>query len=196
MLKGVLLGIAGTIVVVVCAVYLAISLGLIPASADRRPGNLERWAARTSLNATIARESAGLTNPLQPSDETLLAGVKIYGQSCAVCHGDSTGRPTHIGFGLYQRAPSLGRHGVEDDPVSRTYWMVTHGVRFTGMPSFARTLSDTQRWQVATFLKNMDKLPPKPQALWKKVSAPAVPAELLPRFPPGPGFPGPPGPGN
>lgn len=186
-MRGVLLGVVGAVVVAVCAAYGAVSLGLVPANADGRPGNLERWAARTSLNATIARESAGLRNPLQPSDATLLAGVKIYAQNCAVCHGDSSGRPTFTGFGLYQRAPSLGRHGVEDDPDSRTYWMVTHGVRFTGMPSFGKTLTDTQRWQVATFLKMTNKLPPKPQRAWKKIRVVAVPQELMPEIPLGPG---------
>ncbi len=180
MVKGVLLGIAGAIVGALLVAYVAVTAGLVPANADGRPGSMERWAARTSLGVAVARGSSSLTNPLQADDDTLIAGIKSYGQHCAICHGDSTGRPTYVGFGLYQHAPTLGHHGVEDDPDAETYWKITHGIRFTGMPSFSRTLSDEQRWQLATFLKHMDKLPARAQAAWKAVKAPAVPSSLLP----------------
>ena len=175
--KGFLLGIVVTVVVAVIVIYAAVELGVIPANADTRPGPLERWMARTSLRATLARESGTLTNPLPVNTETLLAGIKIYGENCAFCHGDSTGRPTLAGFGLYQHAPTLGRHGVEDDPDGETYWKVTHGIRFTAMPSFGKTLSDTERWQVTTFLKHMNALPPVAERAWKQISVRSVPRE-------------------
>lgn len=171
---GIAIGVAGTIVVAILAFYIGIRAGAVPANADRRPGALERWAARTSLHVALARESGSLTNPLTPNDATLLAGIKIYGTDCAVCHGDSSGRRTVIGSGVYQKAPTLGRHGVEDDPDGETYWKVTHGVRFTAMPSFAATLSDTERWEVTTFLKHMDALPPAPQRAWRAVHVAAA----------------------
>jgi mono/diheme cytochrome c family protein len=46
---------------------------------------------------------------------------------------------------------------------------VRHGIRLTGMPSFHETLSDRQIWEVALFLKHMDKLPPKVERDWKLV---------------------------
>lgn len=180
-------GIGAAIVVAALVLYLCVSLGLVPANADRRPSGLERWLARTSLDATLARESRGLVNPLPVNDDVLLAGIKIYGANCAMCHGDSSGRPTFVGFGLYQKAPTLGRHGVEDDPDGETYWKVTHGIRFTGMPSFGKTLSDEQRWQVATFLKHMDALPPVPERAWHALHVTAVPPGLIPRRRGGPG---------
>jgi len=183
-LRGFILGIALTILLAVVIAYSGVKLGLVPANADVPPGPLERWIARASLQATLARESGKLLNPLSANAQTLLAGIKIYGANCAMCHGDSAGRPTYVGFGLYQHAPALGWHGVEDDPDGETYWKVTHGIRFTGMPSFGRTLTDTQRWQVTTFLKHMNALPPIAQRAWKQVSVRSVPASLLPKRPP------------
>jgi thiosulfate dehydrogenase len=179
-LRGVAAGVVALALIEGLALYLSIVLGLVPANADGRPSRFERWAARTSLLATLRREASGLTNPLPVTGAVLLAGVKIYAADCATCHGDATGRPTLVGFGLYQFAPTLGRYGVEDNPEAVIYWKITHGIRFTGMPSFARTLSDEQRWQVTTFLKHMNALPPAPNSAWHAVHVTAVPASLLP----------------
>ena len=56
---------------------------------------------------------------------------------------------------------------MEDDPDGSIYWKITHGIRFTGMPAFGNTLSDQERWQIALFLKHMDKLPAGAKASWK-----------------------------
>ena len=94
--------------------------------------------------------------------------MKLYADNCMVCHGASDGEASNIAAGLYQRAPQFGKHG-EDDPEGETYWKIDHGIRLTGMPSFGKSLTQTQIWQVATFLKHMDSLPPKSQTAWKKL---------------------------
>ena len=164
-------------------VYIGVITGtLIHANADASPGKLERWAAKRSLNATIARQ-APTTLPIIASDDaTFERGIKIYADNCIVCHGAADGRPSTIGFGLYQKAPLLGHHGVEDDPEGRIYWKVRHGIRFTGMPAFGNTLNETDLWQVTLFLKNMDRLPPGPAAKWRALKNPAalVPPDRLP----------------
>jgi thiosulfate dehydrogenase len=43
--------------------------------------------------------------------------------------------------------------------VGQIYWILTNGIRLTGMPEFNTVLSETQRWQVAMMLKHVDKLP-------------------------------------
>ncbi len=44
-----------------------------------------------------------------------------------------------------------------------------HGIRWTGMPAWEKTLSDQQIWTLALFLKHMDKLPPAAEENWEKV---------------------------
>jgi thiosulfate dehydrogenase len=173
MVKGILLGVALTVVVAAIAGYAALRFGLMPANADARPGALEEWAARASLRATIHREAPKTDNPLPLNDSNVLAGVKLYAQNCAICHGDSSGNPSNVAKGLYQHAPQFAHHGVEDDADGYTYWKIAHGIRFTGMPSFGGSLTETQIWQIALFLKHMDSLSPAAQRAWSKV--PAVP---------------------
>ena len=167
------LGALGVILIACVCAYAALMLGLVPANADAQPSALERWAARTSLHATIARE-ANAADPLPRSSANIDDGIKLYAANCLACHGASDGKPSNIALGLYQPAPQLGRRGVEDDPEGETHWKIAHGIRLTAMPSFDRTLTDAQIWQLTQFLAQMDKLDPPQEAQWKKLPSQAT----------------------
>lgn len=168
MLRGVLAGVVGLAAVGVVAAYVFVSGGYMPANADSPPPALEKWAARRSLHATLAREAPKETPP-EPSDAELAGAVKLYAVNCAVCHGGKDGEASRIARGLYQHAPQLAKDGVEDDPVGRTYWVVKHGIRMTGMPAFGPTLKDDELWRLAWFLRKMDSLGPKASKAWSAV---------------------------
>jgi mono/diheme cytochrome c family protein len=88
-----------------------------------------------------------------------------------VCHGSAKGdaAASPIAKGLYQKPPQFATEGVEDDPEGVSFWKIKHGIRLTGMPSFAGALSDNEIWTIALFLKHMDHLPPAVQSAWQKV---------------------------
>ena len=164
-------GIVFTLVAAGIGGYFLVESGLIPANADSKPGWLETWMARTSLHATLRRDAPKTANPVAPTDENLLEGARLFAQNCAVCHGSAKGAasPSPIAKGLYQKPPQLATDGVEDDPEGDSFWKIQHGIRLTGMPSFAASLSDTQIWTLALFLKHMDKLPPAARQAWMQV---------------------------
>jgi mono/diheme cytochrome c family protein len=126
---------------------------------------LEKTVAKLALRASEGNAKS-LNAPLTPDDDNLLAGVRIYKQNCAVCHGISGGTRSDIAKGMFPPPPQLFDKDdmVTDDPEGVTYWKVTHGIRLSGMPGFESTLSDTQRWQVTLLLSHADKLSPKVQA--------------------------------
>jgi mono/diheme cytochrome c family protein len=167
-------GVVFTLAFIAAAGYAAVVLGVASAGADAKPPALEKWAARTSLEAAMSREDAGYVNPLQPTDANLVAGVKLYGANCAVCHGAADGKPSTLSRGFYIKAPQLATDGVEDDPEKMTYWKLEHGIRFSAMPAFGATLSSDQLWQLTMFLARMDKLPAAAAAAWKKLPSSAT----------------------
>lgn len=179
MIRGVVAGLVLAIFAAVIGGYAVVRAGVVPANADARPSSLEAWAARTSLHATLDRVATANTS-MPASDRNLVAGIKLYGENCAVCHGDATANPTKIAKGFYQKPPQLAKDGVEDDPVGVTYWKIAHGIRWTGMPSFKDTLSDTQMWQLAMFLKMMDHLPPAPHKAWQQMKNTATASSTRP----------------
>lgn len=166
MVRGLLLGAAIAIVLSMAAAWIAISQGLIPIGADASPSGLERWMARTALIAGVMRRERHGKNP-ESGTAAIVAGIHIYQTDCQVCHGDDRGDATRIARGLYQRPPQFARDGAEDLPYAYSSYVIAHGVRLTGMPSFAKTLSTEQIAQVALFLQQMDHLTPDEAFAWR-----------------------------
>jgi len=171
MFKGFVLGIVFAVVVAAAAAYVTLVTGTVPAAANGRPLPLEHWAARTSLRATLARDAPKGPNPVALTDANLVAGIGLYGQHCAICHGTAQGdaSASPVAKGEYPAPPQLAADGVEDDPEGWTWWKIEHGIRWTGMPSWQDTLTPQQIWTLALFLKHMDKLPPAAQQAWQQV---------------------------
>jgi len=167
-------GIVFTLVVLAGGGYLAVKAGMLPANADSKPSAVENWAAHTALAAALERDTKDLKNPIQASDENLIAGAHLYAENCAICHGAADAKPSNLAQGLNVQAPQLAKDGVEDDPEAASFWMVKHGIRFTAMPSFAATLQDEEIWKIVMFLKQMDRLPPTVDAEWKKIPSVAA----------------------
>jgi mono/diheme cytochrome c family protein len=163
-------GVLATIVAALVCGYIALRSGLIPANADTKPGSLETWAAETSLDATLRREAPG-ANPVAMTDDNLVAGIKLYGQHCAICHGTAKGdaSASPLAKGLYPQPTQLATDGVADDSEGFSFWKIKHGIRWSGMPSWKNALTDEQIWTLALFLKHMDKLPPAAEQAWQKV---------------------------
>ena len=171
MLRGFILGIAATLAVALIGSYILVLSGRIPANADTKPGGLEVWMARTSLDATLQRVAPNVPNPVALNDKNLVAGIHLFAQNCAICHGTAKGieSASNIAKGLYQKPPQMATDGVEDDPEGVSFWKIKHGIRLTAMPAFRYTLSDQEIWTLALFLKHMDKLPPAAQQEWLQV---------------------------
>lgn len=177
------LGVIVTLLVLASIAYFGVVLGWLPANADATPSHLETWAAKRSLNVTLRREEPKTQDPVALNDASLIAGIKLYGTNCSACHGVANGRASTIAVGMYQKAPQLGKHGVTDDPPGETFWKIQHGIRFTGMPSYTRTLSTRQMWQISLFLKHMDTLPAVAQRAWLALKNPVAiaPASAQPK---------------
>jgi mono/diheme cytochrome c family protein len=172
MFKGFLLGIIVAVVAATACGYAVIATGMTPAAAlNGKPLPLEHWAARTSLRATLASESPKGPNPVPLTDANLVAGIELYGQHCAICHGTAAGESaaSPVARGEYPPPPQMATDGVEDDPEGWTYWKIENGIRWTGMPAWKGTLSSQQIWILTLFLKHMDKLPSAAQDAWQRV---------------------------
>jgi mono/diheme cytochrome c family protein len=91
MFRGFILGIIFTVLAAAAAGYYALTSGLIPANADAKPGQIERFIAGTSLQATLDKDAPKESNPVQLTDENLVNGIKFYETNCAICHGTAEG---------------------------------------------------------------------------------------------------------
>ncbi len=183
-MRGFIGGFVAALVVLALVLFAAVETGAVPARGDGSALPGERWAARTSLNATIAREAPKPPYPFTQTDADIAQGATLYVQNCAVCHGTANSTPNAIARGLsVVKPPQFNKHDVSDDPEGETYWKVEHGIRFTGMPAFVKSLDEKSIWQVTYFVKRApDHLPARAKSIWENPGqvAPPTPMPALP----------------
>ena len=167
-----LLGFATAVVVVLLASFCYVRFGFVDPRADAEVGALETKIAMPALDAAVERRAPSAANPIQPTDGNLIAGMKTYQMMCSGCHGDVLHPHEGFGDGFYPRAPQF-MEDAADMPENQNFYIIQHGVRLSGMPSWKQSLTDAQTWQVVTFLSHMDKLPPQVSAAWKAAAASA-----------------------
>jgi len=179
-MKGFILGILfGLIVFLGGLAYYALR-GYLNTQADQEPSYLESKVAMSVMDASADRHAPDVKNPVQPMDDNLVAGAKVYADNCAGCHGAPPPSNQSIGLSFYPPAPQFFKD-TPDMPEAENYYVIQHGVRWTGMPAWRNTLSDQQIWQAVTFLSKIDKLPPAAlQALQPAPPASASPAGSKP----------------
>ena len=169
-LVGLLLG----LVIAPLGAYLYFTGGSAPVATADSDMPFEQFFAKKAQHARINKEMVKNV-PIQSTEANYLAGADLYKQHCAVCHGLPLTPKTAIAAGMYPHPPVLleGK-GVTDDEPGESYWKIFNGLRLTGMPSFNKSLSETQMWQIALLVANADKLPSSAKAVLV-APAPVVP---------------------
>jgi len=153
------------IVILAVGAIVTARLGWWPIAATATPPSWEHGIMEPALRASLKRQSAGLTNPLSPTNEVLSSGMKIFKANCAGCHG-VRGQPSNWGMhNFYPRVPQFADRAPHLT-APQMFVAIKHGIRYSGMGAWNGMLSDEQTWKVATFLEQIDKLPPDVEAGW------------------------------
>jgi len=147
-------------------------LGFVPTTANVEPAHLESHLAMSAVDASTERHAPRTTNPLMPSDDNLIEGMKLYTMNCALCHGGLDRKPSTLAASFYPPPPNL-ISDPPDDPEWHIFYTIRTGIRYTGMPAWDKALTEQEMWKITTFLSHMDKLPPAVQEYWKTSFSPA-----------------------
>jgi thiosulfate dehydrogenase len=166
-MRNFILGIVVVAVVVALAGFAIANFGLVPTKADATPPAWESHFAMGALDAAMERHAPRIANPVPPTDENLIEGMKIYTMNCALCHGTLDQKPSPLEHSLYPPPPQMILMPT-DDPDWHVFYAVRTGVRYTGMPAWNHVLSEEDMWKVTAFLTRLEKLPPGVQDYWKK----------------------------
>ena len=173
-MRNFILGILITIVVLAVGGLGLALLGFLPTRANQAPPEMEKHLAMSALDNSVERHAPRANNPVPPTDENLIEGLKIYTMYCALCHGGIDRKPSTLANSFYPPPPNLILHPM-DDPEWHVYFVIRTGVRYTGMPAWDKALSEPDLWKLTAFITRIDKLPPAVQEYWKKSSGVAPP---------------------
>lgn len=158
-MRAFLLGILATLVALFVAGLIVVKTGRVDFSADQTPSDTEKHFAMSAVDASTGRHAPDVKNPLPVNEATLVSGADLYMNHCAGCHGLPSNRDSVFANSFNPPVPVFFKD-APDMPENQNFYIIQHGVRWTGMPAWNKTLSDTQIWQLVTFLSNIEKLPP------------------------------------
>ncbi len=147
-----------TLAVLGAGTLLYLRLGLAEVRADIPQPQWETTLLSTAVHASVRREAPELRNPVEPTDQNLIGGGKMYLDECAGCHG-TPGKPGNISDSLYPPIPQLPMGGTEYTE-AQIFWIAKHGVRRAGMFANGKWDSDQKLWAIAAYIKRMNALSP------------------------------------
>ncbi len=158
-MKAFLFGVILTVFALIAGGYFLLKSGRVSFSADDEPSATEEHLAMSAVDASTERNAPEIKNPLAADEGNLVAGAKLYLDHCAGCHGVPTNPESQFGRSFNPAVPAFFKD-APDMPENQNFYIIQHGIRWSGMPAWKNTLNETQTWQLVTFLSNVQKLPP------------------------------------
>lgn len=113
---------------------------------------------RFAMQHGIDPDYASKENPLEPSDQNLKEGKKLYDQNCSACHG-----PSGLGDGVAGKQLKPPPSNIAASAKMRMstdgylYWTIAEGgvSLHTAMPPFKGALKEDQIWQIILYIRQL-----------------------------------------
>ena len=158
-MKNFLAGSLCALIFLAIALAAYLGLGFMDVAADQRPSTREAAFMTASLHAAVRRRASPIQSPFPNSDDTLIAGGKLYLNDCVGCHGAPGQPPSDFGATFYPPAPQFPSAGTQFSE-AQIFWIAKHGIRLSGMFANGKWDSDEKLWQAAGYIKRIKSLPP------------------------------------
>lgn len=152
-------GILVTLVALTLGGWLYVKLGYADLRANPTPSWLDSDLAVKALDASAARHATWQQNPIPPTEANLLDGARLYRDKCADCHGRPDNPVSDYGGSFSPRAPQFMKEHPRL-PDHQNFYVIKNGVRWSAMPAWGNIMTDSEVWQVVTFLNRVGNLPP------------------------------------
>ena len=161
--------VVGAVGIVIAGIVLA-STGRINVAATQHGGwndRLDHWLFRVSTRS-IEKHAPTTTNPFAADPAAVQTGLAHYKENCLDCHGARDVDTAEFAKGLNPGPPMLDMDDVQKMSDGQLFWVVSHGVRATGMPAFSLTHSPEEIWKIVAFVRHLPKLTDAEVASLKK----------------------------
>ncbi len=153
--------------------------GILPVKASSGHWPITEWLMHTGMERSVALHSMGIKSPPLDNSDLIIKGAAHFEIGCRPCHG-SPGLPQpRIASQMTPHSPNLGARIPNWQP-NELFYIVKHGVKFTGMPAWPALHRDDEVWAVVAFLQ---KLPQLNEAEYRRLAQgeprPTAPMEQL-----------------
>jgi cytochrome c553 len=142
----------GALAVVGGAVGLTAAMfGLVSITASSGHWAITDWLLHGTMRRAVAVQSLGVSPPPLDDPAMIAEGAGHYEIGCAPCHGQPGAAPPPIPERMTPPPPYLLPRISEWKP-RELFFIVKHGVKFTGMPAWPSQQRDDEVWSVVAFL--------------------------------------------
>lgn len=139
---------------------IAVLSGAIPVGASSGHWAATAWVLDLAKRRSVAVRSLGIDVPPLDRPGLLRVGANHYDTACRGCHGSPSTRMPVVPARMTPHPPNLM------DQVSRwqpreLFYLIRHGIKFTGMPAWPAPSRPDEIWAVVAFLRVMPSLSEK-----------------------------------
>src|SRR5262245_13032406 len=96
-----------------------------------------------------------LKNPLTATEANIEAGRGLFTRSCASCHGEDGKAKTDVAKTMKAKPADLTGHGMHGITDGEIYWVITNGIKASGMPALKEKTKSEERWQMTLYVKHL-----------------------------------------
>lgn len=140
--------------------FLVAASGVIPIRASSGHWAITRWLLQFSKQRSVATYTLGMEVPSLDEPSLVLKGAGAYESNCRACHGSPSLRNPRVAQAMTPRPPYLP-HTVPQWDADELFYIVKHGIKFTGMPAWPAQQRDDEVWAMVAFLLKFPALNPE-----------------------------------
>jgi cytochrome c553 len=149
--------IAGLLTMLGLGGLLIAASGIIPIKASSGHWAITRWFLNFSKERSVATHTLGLEAPSLDEPWMVLKGAGHYETGCRPCHGNPALPQPRIAWKMTPSPPYLPPRISMWEP-DELFYIVKHGIKFTGMPAWPAHQRDDEVWAMVAFLRKFPKL--------------------------------------
>lgn len=149
------------VVALVGAGYLVYAIVIHGFSAREEPSWLEMYFARHARRIATPAGARELKSPFAATPESMAEAQEHWVAHCSSCHGIDGRGDTTIGRNLYPKAPDMRDAETQRLSDGELFYIISNGVRFTGMPAWGSEDSPESIWALVAFIRRLPHLTPE-----------------------------------
>ncbi len=147
---------AGTAAIALAAIVVAWS-GVYDVAANRGHWAVVQWFLEFGLRNSVAKRAVAVKTPPLDNPDLVRLGAAYFHRGCAYCHG-APGIPVNpIARDMLPSPPDLSA-SMRPWKERELFWIVEHGLKYTGMPGWVAPEREDEIWAVVAFLKRLPTL--------------------------------------
>lgn len=156
-LKTVIITLIAVAVLAILALLGVIYSGVYNVAATEQHGAIVYSLIEETVQHSIAAHAEAIEAPTLGTRRQILTGAAAYEAMCAGCHaapGMEQGLP---GKAMYPQPPRLDE-SAEDMTAAQLFWVITHGIKFSGMPAWGPSHSEEEIWSLVALIREFPEM--------------------------------------